>query len=889
MIENKSGESMLDTIILENKSSITVSVMEILSVPYNDETDMMKCQLNDVFLQILNEVNKLCVADTVVLEFLWVSEKVTNQNYEAKIRLFCILRCLSADIEMGKQFISVLTKNILTSLKSALYEVEETDHIQLNQILKSIEDRAVKAIVKDEKWNWGMQTGMSYYYVDIFERNDFTNFEGLINVMCQEPGSAVSFQVFPTAFTQDEYQAISLMQQAVQQFANGMTYPRFGYFKDEMAQAPLHTYNHYAENFNQPIFTYNILVYGNERNSDSIAVRLDTLLSKNTQTGKKTDLLCIDLSEEHICLCEEWIYYPWNVSQLLLFQYRNGELWNKVNVFSNLMRLPYIVTLDEAMLFMRLPYGNENLAGLTWNRTLGNYSDISQKATDIDNIFFGKIEGTNLEVGASPAAFAKHTLITGMPGTGKTTFAIDILLQFYKKGIPFLAIEPTKKEYRAMLDVVPDLQIFTPGNSRVSPFIINPFIPPMGITVEQYIPSLFSAFEATIPMPSPLDVIFLQVINRCYAFYGWKGYSKSDDPDVTPFGFFEFIMQFKKMITKSDYGKEVRGNLESGGVFRLLNLIEQNPNVYDTVHTVPLEDLLKKPTVIELNSIDNVSQKALLMAILLIQICVYTKHNSISDGELKNIIMVDEAHVLFDQHSSQNMENVSQGTAGKTLQDMMAEIRSFGTGIIIADQMLSTVGKRTVANTDLKISFRLVEKEERDIIAKNISMSEALEQRIPQLEVGEAVIHYNKLKEPLLVITPDIRKEKNIRLYISDEEVSKRVTYWSGKEQLLKPFRECKFCRTCNHLCDFRIKADAAYYAKLIYDNREAYIVDEESLLSHIAGVKILIKTALQKYSISDQRALVFCVKVALYRKIQLEKMITVKKEQVNKVLFLDE
>jgi len=251
--------------------------------------------------------------------------------------------------------------------------------------------------------------------------------------------------------------------------------------------------------------------------------------------------------------------------------------------------------------------------------------------------------------------------------------------------------------------------------------------------------------------------------------------------------------------------------------------------------------------------------------------------------------MVDEAHVLFDQHSSQNTENVSQGTAGKTLQDMMAEIRSFGTGIIIADQMLSTVGKRTVANTDLKISFRLVEKEERDIIAKNISMSEALEQRIPQLEVGEAVIHYNKLKEPLLVITPDIRKEKNIRLYISDEEVSKRVTYWSGKEQLLKPFRECKFCKTCNHLCDFRIKADAAYYAKLIYDNREAYIMDEESLLNHIAGVKILIKTALQKYLISDQRALVFCVKVALYRKIQLEKMITVKKEQINKVLFLDE
>ncbi|MDQ9814217.1 hypothetical protein RFZ01_07230, partial [Acinetobacter pittii] len=74
----------------------------------------------------------------------------------------------------------------------------------------------------------------------------------------------------------------------------------------------------------------------------------------------------------------------------------------------------------------------------------------------------------------------------------------------------------------------------------------------------------------------------------------------------------------------------------TGGVFRLRELINQNPNIYDTVESVPLEDILCKPTVLELNAIDNEEQKSILMALLLIQICVYTKQNHIGDGKLKN-------------------------------------------------------------------------------------------------------------------------------------------------------------------------------------------------------------------------------------------------------------
>ena len=55
-------------------------------------------------------------------------------------------------------------------------------------------------------------------------------------------------------------------------------------------------------------------------------------------------------------------------------------------------------------------------------------------------------------IGVTDKALTQHMMIVGTPGFGKTTFAINLLLQFYDRGIPFLAIEPTKTEYRSLID-----------------------------------------------------------------------------------------------------------------------------------------------------------------------------------------------------------------------------------------------------------------------------------------------------------------------------------------------------------------------------------------------------------------------------------------------------
>jgi hypothetical protein len=437
-----------------------------------------------------------------------------------------------------------------------------------------------------------------------------------------------------------------------------------------------------------------------------------------------------------------------------------------------------------------------------------------------------------------------------------------------------------------MIDAIPDVQIFTPGNNNVSPFIINPFIPPKGISIEQYIPSLASAFKAAFSMPSPLDIIFLRATRACYSENGWKDYSKYGDADVTVFGLYQFILTFKKIIPESDYSGEVKGNLQSAGVFRLMNLIEQNSNIFDTIHTVPIEDMLQRPTILELNSIDNTEQKALIMALLLISIGVYTKNNQLGDGKLKNIILIDEAHVLLGGGASANQDGAdAQGAAIKSLQDMIAEIRSYGTGIIIADQSPTKVSREVVANTDIKIAFRLVQSSEKELIADSTNMDNSASQQISRLKPGEAYVYFSRLENPQLVMTEDIREKEKIRLNIPNKEIADRMTYWKNKKAKLKPFAECGFCEVCKNGCDFSLRAKADYYAnRYILISREK-IKDEKNLKIYMLGVEKFLSKVTEGMETEQKIRMIKCTTIRFMRKIQLGTSIRIPGTEVKQIL----
>ena len=884
----------IDYYDLADDRKLGISIFEIASVPnitaYGKNPSENCEKLANEFVQLLVEMHKL-VSNNICMELLWITEKAQNQTFLSKIRIFSVLRKIGIHKNQIEYELNNVEKNLVTSLSAMQFSIKEGDETEtdLKKLLFDIDDSCVYSAVKSEKCIGNANSIYPYYFCDVIPNRNSVNFNALISALSQNEKCCISFQLFPIRLSNEELYLINEVAGELGRIASGTIINRETY-RDALASEPLKVYTYYNEHRNAPVFQYNILVFGERASCANLTTKLISLIQSGEEKIVTTAPICLDLTGEKIDLDKQFPYYVWNVNTKLLHYYRNKQLQKTIPLAKNLFRLPYIVTAEEAATFYRLPLYEKTMPALRSNQISQTQEQFSAAVVNEKNIQIGRLitnDSTHIMIGCSEKAFTKHALVVGTPGSGKTTFSVNLLLQFARRGIPFLAIEPTKSEYRAMIEAIPNLRIFTPGNNAVSPYIINPFIPPRGIRIEQYIPSLASAFKAAFSMPSPLDMIFLKAIRTCYIQYGWKDYSMLGDTDVQLFGLYEFILVFKKLMENTTYSKDVRGNIESAGLLRLSNLIEQNSNIYDTIHTVPIEDLLTAPTVLELNSIDNAEQKSLIMALLLINVCIYTKHNHVGDGELKNAILIDEAHVLLGGSPSGGGEGCAdlQGATIKALQDMIAEIRSYGTSIIIADQSPTKVSREVVANTDIKVSFRLVQSVEKELIADSTNMDEEAKSNLSKLRPGEAYVYYSQLDAPQMVLTEDIREKEGIRLSVSDKEVAERSTYWNNHMDLLKPYAECHYCSKCMETCDFNIRSNAEFIANSTLSRYRGEIKSKEDLKKCIYHLPVLMKNDFDKYSDIDVVSLQICSRIKLMRKIALEMPFVLSEKEKEKVL----
>jgi len=881
---------------LADGRSVGFGIFEITSFPILEgnvkETEAELEQLYNGFLHAVQEFYKLGQNANTVAELLWIADKAEKQTFRSRIRIFCVIRRISDQNSTLITEVERLLEHFSLAFSSKQFRVETKDSVftDFTKLITGINKESLFSVVKSEKCSGNAASMYPYYYTDVVPVNNIDNFASIITAMSQYENCCISFQLFPAQLSPQEKIYLNEVTGELGRLTGGLFTQR-GMYRDMTAEEPYTVLSAYQERANSPLFLYNILVFGARDDCVNLAGKIVSLLQSGKKKIMNPDFTCRDLTGENIDLPTQYLHYPWNINNKLVYTYRNKQLFDRVPMAKMLYRLPYIMTADEAAAFFRLPFSEKTIAALRSNKTVGSVEQFDASVVSELNITFGTLishDSSSITIGCPENAFTKHALVVGTPGSGKTTFSFNILLQFARRGIPFLAIEPTKAEYRAMIDAIPDVQIFTPGNNSVSPFIINPFIPPKGISIEQYIPSLASAFKAAFSMPSPLDIIFLRAIRACYSESGWKDYSKYGDADVTAFGLYEFILTFKRIIADSDYSGEVKGNLQSAGVFRLMNLIEQNSNIFDTIHTVPIEDMLGKPTILELNSIDNTEQKALIMALLLISIGVYTKNNQFGDGKLKNIILVDEAHVLLGGGASANQDGAdAQGATIKSLQDMIAEIRSYGTGIIIADQSPTKVSREVIANTDIKISFRLVQSSEKDLIADSTNMDKNASQRISRLKPGEAYVYFSRLENPQLVMTEDIREKEKIRLSVPNEEIADRMSYWKNKKTRLKPFAECNFCETCKNGCDFSLRAKADYYANRFMLTNQDKIKDAKNLKVYMLGVEKFLSKITEQMEAEQKMRMVKCTTIRFMRKIQLGTSIRIPIAEVKQILSL--
>ncbi len=357
----------------------------------------------------------------------------------------------------------------------------------------------------------------------------------------------------------------------------------------------------------------------------------------------------------------------------------------------------------------------------------------------------------------------QHILIAGRSGSGKTNTCLLLLRELARHGIPFLVLDPLdKSDYRLLLadglldDEIAELprlrdsrplnetlRIYTLG-SAASPFTFNPFRVPRGVTVQKHISQLQRCFLTAFVVSDPIPAIYRAALRDVYTRSGWR----MDDDDTGGHGermptFAEFLRVLEEVVTRrsAEYSAEIRGNIRQMTLLRMGSLLEDNSrilNVRPNDQRDPLDDIVQYPTVLELGHIGSDEDKALIMAFLLTCLMPHIQKRS---GRTLHVTLIEEAHRLMRRggSGSNDLRGDATGQTRSDFSNLLAEVRGYNQGIIVADQSPSELVAAVFANTATHIMHQLRDPQSFEMMTSTFVLNSAQATYARHLEVGHAI------------------------------------------------------------------------------------------------------------------------------------------------------
>lgn len=426
-------------------------------------------------------------------------------------------------------------------------------------------------------------------------------------------------------------------------------------------------------------------------------------------------------------------------------------------------------------------------------------SSPSSSAAEVISI--GKILDGSVPTGnwytVARADLAKHGLVVGVTGGGKTNTIFYLLDKLWNKGqggVPFLVIEPAKTEYRDLRTApgFDHLRIFTLGDERWAPFRLNPFEFEIAdvehrIHVQTHIDYLKNLFNAAFILYAPMPYVLETCLHEIYQDKGWDLTTSQNRrlplqqrgkeaqwalfPTLT-----ELYDKVDEVVDRLGYEERIQMDVKAGLKARLGSLrLGGKGLMLDVRHSIPMRELLSQPTVLEFERIGNDDEKAFIMGLLLTRLYEFRVVQAMSTHKqppLQHVTVIEEAHRLLKNVPTDvgTEEANVKGQSVETFANMLSEIRAYGQGVLIAEQVPTKLATDAIKNTNLKIMHRIVAEDDREVMGGTMNLDERQQRHVSTLRTGQAVVYAEGADKPFLVKVYNF-KGGNIKGRLRDKQL----------------------------------------------------------------------------------------------------------------------
>jgi len=157
-------------------------------------------------------------------------------------------------------------------------------------------------------------------------------------------------------------------------------------------------------------------------------------------------------------------------------------------------------------------------------------------------------------------------------------------------------------------------------------------------------------------------------------------------------------------------------------------------------------------------------------------------------ARLEHLLVIEEAHRLLAKPPGQSeLASNSRAKGVEVFADILAEVRSYGQGVMIVDQIPAKLVPDVIKNTDVKIAHRLVAKDDRELLGATMNLDERQVRDLARARPGTAAVFFEGLHAPIQVQVDHHRPPENAAECRSSHLAARRRQMcfgWRGRDAL---------------------------------------------------------------------------------------------------------